>query len=129
MKRASIGSAEAAPAGNEHFTGAVRMKMLADVDAPKGAAALVTFEAGARTHWHSHPNGQFLYVVEGEGRTGTRDGVVGPLRPGDLIYAAPGEQHWHGGTPERGVSHLALSFGDTEWFEEVESAEPRRQDG
>ena len=120
MKRASIGSAEATPAGNEHFSGSVSMKMLAEVDAPRGSALLVAFEAGARTHWHSHPNGQFLYVVEGEGRTGTRDGEVGPLRPGDLVYAAPDEQHWHGATPDRAVAHLALSFDDTEWFEEVE---------
>lgn len=125
MKHVSIASVEATPAGTEHFTGSVSMKMLAEVDAPQGSALLVAFERGARTFWHAHPNGQFLYVVEGEGRTATRDGGVTPLHPGDLVYAAPDEQHWHGAASDRSVSHLALSFGDTEWFEEVASAEPR----
>lgn len=122
MKHANIGSTQATPAGNEHFTGSVSMKELAEVDAPRGTALLVAFEAGARTHWHAHPDGQFLYVVEGEGRTATRGGEERPLRPGDLVYAAPDEQHWHGASAERAVSHLALSFGDTQWFEEVEQA-------
>jgi quercetin dioxygenase-like cupin family protein len=119
MQKSSIGSVEATPAGNEHFTGSVSMKSLATVDAPRGTALLVTFEAGARTFWHSHPNGQFLYIVDGEGRTATRDGDVVPLLPGDLVYASPDEQHWHGASADQAVSHLALSFEDTEWFEEV----------
>lgn len=96
------------------------MKDLASVDAPRGTALLVTFQAGARTYWHAHPNGQFLYVTDGEGRTATRDGESAPLRPGDLVYASPDEQHWHGASAAHAVSHLALSFEETQWFDEVD---------
>lgn len=54
------------------------------------------FEPGGRTHWHSHPNGQYLHVVEGEGRVQSRGGEVGRLLPNDTICAEPGEHHWHG---------------------------------
>ena len=123
MNRTNVATVAAEPAGNEHFSGSVSMQSLATVDAPRGSALLVTFQAGARTYWHSHPDGQFLYVTDGEGRTASRGGVIEPLRPGDLVYAAPNEQHWHGASADRAVSHLALSFGDTQWFEEVEPAD------
>ncbi len=128
MKQTNIDLVAAEPAGNEHFSGSVSMKSLATVDAPRGFALLVTFEAGARTYWHSHPDGQFLYVTNGEGLTASRGGNVGPLRLGDLIYAAPDEQHWHGASADQAVSHLALSFGDTQWFEEVELADTEAAD-
>ena len=96
------------------------MKQLASLDAPRGTVLLVTFEAGSRTHWHSHPNGQVLFVTDGDGRIATRDGTTAGLRPGDLVYAPAGEQHWHGASVGQPVSHLALSFDDTEWLEEVD---------
>ena len=96
------------------------MKQLASLDTPRGTALLVTFEAGSRTYWHSHPNGQVLFVTDGDGRIATRDGTTATLRPGDLVYAPAGEQHWHGASAGQPVSHLALSFDDTEWLEEVD---------
>lgn len=123
MERTHLDEVAAEPAGNEHFTGSVTMQRLAAVDAPAGTALLVRFDAGARTHWHSHPNGQFLFATEGDGRVATRDGKVARLRPGELVYAPPAEQHWHGGSAGQPVAHLALSFGDTEWYEEVEQTD------
>ena len=103
-----------------HFDGSVSRRDYGSVEAPEGTALLVRFAAGARTHWHSHPSGQILYVTDGTGRVGTRDGRVERVHAGDLVYAAPDEEHWHGAAEDAGVEHLALSFGDTAWAEPVE---------
>ncbi|HET8777166.1 MAG TPA: cupin domain-containing protein [Candidatus Limnocylindria bacterium] len=100
-----------------HFTGRVTARDLGSYGAPDGSVLLVSFPAGVRTHWHSHPGGQFLYITEGSGRVGTRDGEVVHVGIGDLVHAPPGEEHWHGGAEEAGVTHLAVSLGATEWKE------------
>lgn len=104
----------------DHFDGSASRRDLGPIEAADGSALLVRFPARARTHWHAHPNGQVLYVTEGRGRVGTRDGRVEYLDAGDLAVAPPDEQHWHGAAEDHEVVHLALSFGDTEWFEPVE---------
>jgi quercetin dioxygenase-like cupin family protein len=103
-----------------HFDGSVTRRDYGTVEAPEGTALVVRFDAGARTHWHSHPSGQVLYITDGTGRVGTRDGRVEQVGAGDLVVAPPGEEHWHGATEEASVEHLALSFGDTAWAEPVE---------
>ena len=103
-----------------HFTGTVTARDLGSYDVPDGGVLLVSFPAGVRTFWHSHPGGQFLYITEGTGRVGTRDGEVARVGSGDLVHAPPGEEHWHGGAADSGVTHLAVSLGATEWLEEVE---------
>jgi quercetin dioxygenase-like cupin family protein len=103
-----------------HFHGDVTSRDHGRFHTPSGTALLVSFPAGARTHWHRHPGGQVLFVTEGLGRVATRGGRPEPIRAGDLVYAPPGEEHWHGAEESEGVSHLALSFGDTEWLEPVE---------
>ena len=115
MRRAQLSEVEPVPAGNDHFTGSARRHDLIAVEDPPSGAILVKFEPGARTHWHRHPAGQYLYVVEGSGLTQRRGGEVEALAPGDCLYAAPGEEHWHGAGLSTGVSHLAFSFGVTEW--------------
>ncbi len=108
------------PTGPDHFDGAVMRRDLGTLEAPGGSALLVRFSPGARTHWHSHPGGQVLYVTDGAGRVGTRDGRVERVEAGDLVYAPPDEEHWHGAADDVQVEHLALSFGDTAWAEPVE---------
>jgi len=120
MKITRSADAPEAPFEADTFDGAVRRQDYGTVDAPRGTVFHVRFPAGARTHWHSHPGGQVLYVTEGTGRVGTRDGVIETIRPGDLVVAPPGEVHWHGAAADAEVRHLALSFGPTEWFEAVE---------
>jgi quercetin dioxygenase-like cupin family protein len=102
------------------FQGAVSRRDLGSIDHPRGSALIVSFPAGARTHWHSHPDGQVLYIVDGAGRVGTRDGTVADVAAGDLVYAPPNEVHWHGASDSQPMRHLALSFGDTAWQEPVE---------
>jgi 4-carboxymuconolactone decarboxylase len=71
--------------------------------------ATVTFQPGARTNWHSHPMGQLLIVIEGEGRVQDEGGAVRILRPGDKVWTAPGVKHWHGAAPDQAMSHAAVS--------------------
>ena len=103
-----------------HFSGPVTSRNLGDYDALDGNVLLVSFPAGVRTAWHSHPGGQFLFVTAGRGRVGTRDGEVAHLEVGDLVHAPPGEEHWHGGAEDAAVTHLAINMGETQWLEEVE---------
>jgi quercetin dioxygenase-like cupin family protein len=99
----------------EWFTGAVYIDAVA---APAGASHLsansVHFTPGARTAWHTHPNGQTIYVLEGEGRAQRRGGPVEAIRPGDRVFFEPGEDHWHGAGPTRFMTHLALLQVDDE---------------
>jgi quercetin dioxygenase-like cupin family protein len=89
----------------------------------KGAGASVTFEPGARTAWHTHPLGQTLIVTAGSGLAQRWGGPIEPIRPGDVIWFAPGEKHWHGATPTTAMTHIAvqekLNGKAVDWMEQV----------
>ncbi|MGH2402253.1 MAG: cupin domain-containing protein [Candidatus Limnocylindria bacterium] len=119
MRIARSTDAEPQPMATQSFTGTVRRRDLGPIGEPAGAALVVSFEPGARTDWHRHPGGQVLYVVDGVGRVGTREGEVAEIRVGDLVESPPDEEHWHGAATDRAVTHLALSFGETAWLEPV----------
>jgi quercetin dioxygenase-like cupin family protein len=82
------------------------------VAAPSAASRLsassVHFTPGARTAWHSHPNGQIIYITEGVGRAQGRGGPIEVIRPGDRVFFEPGEDHWHGAAPDRFMTHLSM---------------------
>ena len=63
---------------------------------------------GARTAWHSHPLGQTLIVMAGCGRVQRWGDHIEEIRPGDVIWAPPGEKHWHGAAPTTAVMHIAI---------------------
>ncbi len=112
----------------DYFTGGVRIDPV--IDAPEPArvrAAIVTFEPGARTAWHTHPLGQTLLVTAGLGRVQTSDGPVREVRPGDTVWFAPGEKHWHGAAPTVAMTHLAiheaLDGSAVDWLEQVSDAD------
>jgi quercetin dioxygenase-like cupin family protein len=108
----------------EHFTGRAWMGVLSQAEDRTLNAITVMFEPGARTHWHSHPEGQVLYVMSGIGRAGTESGTIVDFSAGDVIYSKPGELHWHGATPESPMSHLSLTTGGaTIWEPRPVSAE------
>jgi quercetin dioxygenase-like cupin family protein len=91
------------------FTGTVRIDPLLDAPEPaRVAGAHVTFEPGARTAWHTHPLGQTLIVTSGLGRVQRSGGPVEEIRPGDVVWFAPGERHWHGASPETAMTHIAI---------------------
>jgi quercetin dioxygenase-like cupin family protein len=99
---------------SDWFTGAVYLDTVAT---PSGNSRLhassVHFTPGARTAWHTHPNGQTIYVTEGVGLAQRRGGSIEVIRPGDRVFFEPGEHHWHGAAPTRFMTHLAmLEVGD-----------------
>jgi quercetin dioxygenase-like cupin family protein len=83
----------------------------------------VTFEPGARTAWHTHPLGQTLIVVAGCGRVQREAGAIEEIRPGDIVWFAPNEKHWHGATETTGMRHIAiaekLDSKAVDWMEKV----------
>ena len=112
----------------EWFTGTVRIDPLFSAPAPaRVAGAAVTFEPGARTAWHTHPLGQTLIVVSGLGRVQREGGPVEEIRPGDVVWFAPGEKHWHGASPATAMTHLAiheaLDGKAVDWLEHVTDAQ------
>ena len=122
-------SVDTTPGPSTWFTGSVYIDTVA---APSGASRLaassVHFTPGARTAWHTHPNGQTIYVLEGVGLCRRRGGPVEEIRPGDRVFFEPGEEHWHGATATRFMTHLALQQADEEgttvtWGEHVTDEE------
>ncbi|ALE05982.1 cupin [Arthrobacter sp. ERGS1:01] len=108
-----IPPAPTAKAPKERFTGDVYLTPLHAGEAPSRLiAALVRFTPGARTNWHSHPLGQTLHCTDGTGLVATRDGNVIRMRAGDTVHTPPGEEHWHGATPDTMMGHLALAEHD-----------------
>ena len=106
------------------FTGTVRIDSpFKGTEASRVAGAIVTFEPGARTAWHTHPLGQTLIVTAGCGRAQRWDGQIEEIRPGDVVWFAPGEKHWHGAAPTTAMTHIAiqeqLDGKAVDWMEKV----------
>jgi quercetin dioxygenase-like cupin family protein len=108
-------SVETMAGPSDWFTGNVYIDAVAVPSGPSRlSASSVHFTPGARTAWHTHPNGQAIYVLEGIGRAQRRGGPVEIIRPGDRVFFEPGEEHWHGAAPDRFMTHLALLDVDDE---------------
>ncbi|RXG30017.1 (R)-mandelonitrile lyase [Leeuwenhoekiella palythoae] len=113
-----------APGPEAYFTGSVRVEMqFSQQPRTKAAAAMVTFEAGARTAWHTHPAGQTLIITSGMGWIQKEGEAIVEVFPGDVIYFEPEEKHWHGASPQKAMSHLAIQeeVDDkvVDWLEKV----------
>ena len=123
MKVISTTDTETRRGPEEWFTGTVWMEA-ATVPQPGAGLFRVLFEPGARTNWHTHPEGQILYVVSGTGRVQEEGENVQDIQAGDTVYIAPDEKHWHGASPDTFMVHMAISpalhtDGATEWLEPV----------
>jgi quercetin dioxygenase-like cupin family protein len=108
----------------EYFTGMVRVDPLFEAPEPaRVRSAHVTFEPGARTAWHTHPLGQTLIVTSGLGWVQREGAPVEEIRPGDVVWFAPGEKHWHGAAATTAMSHIAiqeaLNGSPVDWMEKV----------
>jgi quercetin dioxygenase-like cupin family protein len=105
------------------FTGEVRIQQ-GLADAAGNSVAVVHFAAGARSHWHRHPGGQFLYGMSGRGRVRSRDGRGQVIAPGIVVHTPAGEWHYHGGGPDSPMSHVGINLGGgPEWGDPVTDAE------
>ena len=114
----------------EWFTGAVRIDPLFQTPEPaRVQGASVTFEPGARTAWHTHPLGQTLIVTAGCGRAQRWGGAIEEIRPGDVVWFAPGEKHWHGAGETTAMTHIAihekLDGKTVDWMEPVSDEQYR----
>jgi len=108
-------SAETAAGPTDWFTGSVHIDAVAaPTEGTRLSASSVHFTPGARTHWHTHPNGQTIWVTEGLGLCQSDGGPVEVIRPGDRVFFEPGERHWHGATPTRFMTHIAMVEVDAE---------------
>lgn len=129
---ASLGAQQITRAGEqfsatgptEFFTGRVRIDPVWPADRSINASGgLVTFEAGARSAWHSHPAGQRLVVTSGVGLTQEWGKPVQVIRPGDVVWCPPGVKHWHGAAPGTAMTHLAVTGTvdgkNVSWMEKV----------
>jgi quercetin dioxygenase-like cupin family protein len=106
------------------FTGIVRMDSPFQRSNPaRVGGAIVTFEPGARTAWHTHPLGQTLIVTAGCGWVQREGGPVEAIRPGDMVWFSPGEKHWHGATATTAMTHIAIAEAlegkAVDWMEKV----------
>jgi quercetin dioxygenase-like cupin family protein len=108
----------------EYFTGSVRIHSQFQRSAPaRIGGAIVTFEPGARTAWHTHPLGQTLIVTSGLGRVQRERGPIEEIRPGDVVWFESGEKHWHGASPTTAMTHIAIAEAldgkAVDWMEKV----------
>jgi len=104
-----IGSQPSRMGPEEYFTGTVRVDPLIEAPEPARVRSIsVTFEAGARTAWHTHPLGQTLVVTAGCGRVQRWGGPIEEIRPGDVVWIPPDEKHWHGAAPTTAMTHIAI---------------------
>jgi quercetin dioxygenase-like cupin family protein len=118
------GSQPSAKGPADWFTGTVRIDPLFQAaDPARAAGACVTFEPGARTAWHTHPLGQTLIVTCGVGRGRHGGGPIEEIRPGDVVWFPPGEKHWHGASPTKAMTHIAVQEAQNgkvvDWMEHV----------
>ncbi|UJW75044.1 (R)-mandelonitrile lyase [Rhizobium sp. SL42] len=128
MKITKAGSIASAKGPAEYFTGTVRIDARTQTENPaRVGTATVTFEPGARTAWHTHPLGQTLIVVSGIGLAQREGAPIEEIRPGDIVWFAPGEKHWHGASPNVAMTHIAiheaLDGKSVDWLEHVTDAE------
>jgi quercetin dioxygenase-like cupin family protein len=132
IKRSGSQPSNKGPA--DWFTGTVRIDPLFEAKDPaRVGGASVTFEAGARTAWHSHPLGQTLIVTAGCGRVQSWGGQIDEIRPGDVVSIRPGEKHWHGASPTTAMTHIAiqeyLDGKAADWMEKVSDEQYRAGSG
>src|SRR5215216_4062956 len=131
MKIQRAGSRPSGKGPADYFTGTVRIDPLNEPPEPaRVAMALVTFEPGARTAWHTHPLGQTLIVTAGVGWAQREGSPVEEIRPGDIVWFPPGLKHWHGATATTAMTHIAIQEAQNgkmvDWMEKVSEEQYRR---
>jgi quercetin dioxygenase-like cupin family protein len=131
MEITRLGSQPSGKGPEEWFTGSVRIDPLFQPHEHRRAAgAIVTFEPGARTAWHTHPLGQTLIVISGIGWAQKEGGPIEEIRPGDVVWFAPNEKHWHGASPTIAMTHIAtqeqLNGKVVDWMEKVSDSQYKK---
>ncbi|WP_221030218.1 (R)-mandelonitrile lyase [Actomonas aquatica] len=128
MKIIRNASMPSIPGPADWFSGTVRIDSLYNTEPPaRTGASVVTFEPKARTAWHTHPLGQTLIVVSGSGRVQREGGPIESIGPGDIVWFPPEEKHWHGASPDKAMTHIAIQEAldgkAVDWLEKVSDAQ------
>lgn len=118
------GPMPAVKASDTNFTGDVSVaRLFPPQDKLNLSGGYVTFTPGARTNWHSHPNGQMLIVTEGKGRVQQWGARVLEIKEGDVVWFPAGVKHWHGAAPDQGMTHISIADivegKSSDWMEKV----------
>ena len=124
MQIQRVGTQPSGKGPADWFTGTVRIDPLFQAPDPAFVSgASVTFEPGARTAWHTHPLGQTLIVTAGAGWVQLEGGLIQNIHPGDVVWFAPNEKHWHGATSTTALTHIAIQEKQegkvVDWLEHV----------
>lgn len=124
MEITRVGSRASAKGPEDWFSGSVRIDPLFDPNnSRRAAAAVVTFEPGARTAWHTHPLGQTLIITSGSGWVQKEHGPVEVVFPGDVVWFEANEKHWHGATATTAMTYIAIQESlngiVVDWMEKV----------
>ncbi|GAA0773016.1 cupin domain-containing protein [Roseibium denhamense] len=119
------GSRPTKQANPDYFTGKVWQDPVIEAPGPARVRAVkVTFEPGARTHWHTHPLGQTLVVESGAGFVHLWGQEKLSILPGDVIWIPPNVKHWHGAARHVSLVHLAIheemEGSVADWLEPVD---------
>jgi Uncharacterized conserved protein, contains double-stranded beta-helix domain len=107
------------------FTGEVYVDLL-HIDNAVGIAN-VSFTPCARTHWHTHTQGQMIRVLAGTGWICDKGGEARRIKAGDTIWAPAGTTHWHGADDGSLMTHFVVGIGATEWHDAVTDEEYKRR--
>jgi 4-carboxymuconolactone decarboxylase len=111
----------------DYFVGEVNVNLLLEKEDYNTIMGIVSFEAGARTNWHTHTNGQILIVIEGAGYYQEKGKPIEIIQSGDVIQIPVNVEHWHGASPKKAMRHLAIipdsATDKTEWLLAVTDAE------
>ena len=131
MNITRAGTQPSAKGPADWFTGTVRIDSpFKGTDSSRVTGALVSFEPGARTAWHTHPLGQTIIITTGCGWVQRLGGPVEEVRPGDIVWFPPGEKHWHGASPTTAMSHIAIQEAldgkAVDWMEKVSDDQYRK---
>ncbi len=128
MKIITVSESPSLEGADKTFTGKVRIDNHFEAPAPATtSSAIVTFEPGARTAWHTHPHGQLLYILSGEGWVQTEGQSKRTVRAGDIVWFEPDARHWHGATATKAMTHVAIveavQGSAAEWMDHVTDAD------
>lgn len=131
MKIIANGSQPSRKGPEDYFTGTVRIDSPFQATEPaRVGGATVTFEPGARTAWHTHPLGQTLIVIQGQGWIQCEGEAIRVMNQGDIVWIPEDVKHWHGATPETAMTHIAIAESvngsPVDWMEKVSDEQYRK---
>jgi quercetin dioxygenase-like cupin family protein len=114
-------------ANPDYFTGNAWVKLLVSENEFNSIIGNVTFEAGARNNWHTHPGGQILIVTDGIGYYQEKGKPIQLIQRGDVVKIPADIKHWHGASQDSALTHIAITAvtpkGAVDWLERVTDEE------